>query len=91
MNESERLSRTFGAAEVTADERRDLIRRTFREVAPRYDLMNDLMSMGVHRLWKAGFVDLAGAACPAVAPSERFRIASETPPRDDAAPAEPAQ
>lgn len=62
MNESERLSRTFGAAEVTADERRDLIRRTFREVAPRYDLMNDLMSMGVHRLWKAGFVDLAGAA-----------------------------
>lgn len=62
MGKGERLSRTFGAAEVTADQRRDLIRRTFREVAPRYDLMNDLMSMGVHRLWKAAFVDLAGAA-----------------------------
>lgn len=62
MNKGKRLSRTFGAAEVTADERRDLIRRTFREVAPRYDLMNDLMSMGVHRLWKAAFVDLAGVA-----------------------------
>ena len=62
MDKGGRLSRSFGAAEVTADERRDLIRRTFREVAPRYDLMNDLMSMGVHRLWKTAFADLVAAA-----------------------------
>ncbi|HMN71116.1 MAG TPA: class I SAM-dependent methyltransferase [Rhodoblastus sp.] len=62
MDRGQRLSRSFGAVDVGADERRRLIRRTFREVAPRYDLMNDLMSMGVHRLWKSAFVDLAAPA-----------------------------
>ena len=61
MDKGERLSRTFGAADVATGERRDLIRRTFREVAPRYDLMNDLMSMGVHRLWKAALIARAAA------------------------------
>ncbi len=62
MDKGERLSRTFGAADVATGERRDLIRRTFREVAPRYDLMNDLMSMGVHRLWKAALIARAAVA-----------------------------
>lgn len=43
---------TFGEAVVTPDERRQRIRRVFDGVAPRYDLMNDLMSFGIHRLWK---------------------------------------
>ncbi len=51
------LDGSFGARAVSADERRRLIRRTFQAVAPRYDLMNDLMSGGVHRAWKATFVD----------------------------------
>ena len=46
------LSRTFGYQSVAEDERTRLIRRVFTSVAPRYDLMNDLMSMGIHRLWK---------------------------------------
>ena len=46
------LSRTFGDRDVATDERERLIRRVFSNVAPRYDLMNDLMSMGIHRLWK---------------------------------------
>lgn len=46
------LSRTFGYQRVAEDERTRLIRRVFTSVAPRYDLMNDLMSMGIHRLWK---------------------------------------
>ena len=46
------LSKTFGSREVDPLERQDLIRSVFRRVAPRYDLMNDLMSGGVHRLWK---------------------------------------
>lgn len=46
------LSRTFGNQHVAEDERTRLIRRVFTSVAPRYDLMNDLMSMGIHRLWK---------------------------------------
>jgi demethylmenaquinone methyltransferase/2-methoxy-6-polyprenyl-1,4-benzoquinol methylase len=48
----EDLSRTFGDRDVATDERERLIRRVFSNVAPRYDLMNDLMSMGIHRLWK---------------------------------------
>jgi demethylmenaquinone methyltransferase/2-methoxy-6-polyprenyl-1,4-benzoquinol methylase len=47
---------TFGEAVVTPDERRQRIRRVFDGVAPRYDLMNDLMSFGIHRLWKRTLV-----------------------------------
>jgi len=46
------LDRTFGSAAVSPEARRQLITDVFRRVAPRYDLMNDLMSMGLHRLWK---------------------------------------
>jgi len=46
------LSRTFGNENVDPAEREARIRRVFDTVAPRYDLMNDLMSMGTHRLWK---------------------------------------
>jgi demethylmenaquinone methyltransferase/2-methoxy-6-polyprenyl-1,4-benzoquinol methylase len=46
------LDATFGRRQVASDERRALIRRVFAAVAPRYDLMNDLMSFGIHRLWK---------------------------------------
>jgi demethylmenaquinone methyltransferase / 2-methoxy-6-polyprenyl-1,4-benzoquinol methylase len=50
-----RLSQTFGHKTVASNQREKLIRSVFQRVAPRYDLMNDLMSMGVHRLWKRRF------------------------------------
>jgi len=50
------LSNSFGQYAVSPDERRRRIRKVFQAVAPRYDLMNDLMSMGIHRLWKRRFV-----------------------------------
>jgi len=37
-------------------DKKKLVRGVFESVAERYDLMNDLMSMGVHRLWKRHFV-----------------------------------
>lgn len=42
----------FGEAIVTPDERRSAVTALFDRIAPRYDLMNDLMSLGTHRLWK---------------------------------------
>lgn len=50
-----RLSSTFGQNRVRPEQREKLIRSVFNQVAGRYDLMNDLMSMGVHRFWKWRF------------------------------------
>lgn len=47
----------FGYRDVAPEEKPGLIKGVFSSVASRYDLMNDLMSAGVHRLWKDAFVD----------------------------------
>ena len=49
---------SFGYRDVPAADKAGLVRRVFESVAPRYDLMNDLMSGGVHRLWKNTLVDV---------------------------------
>lgn len=46
------LDESFGRFDVAPEERKSRIRRMFDSIAPRYDLMNDLMSFGIHRLWK---------------------------------------
>ncbi|KAG8906629.1 2-hexaprenyl-6-methoxy-1,4-benzoquinone methyltransferase [Tulasnella sp. 403] len=46
----------FGFKTVDENEKEDLVKEVFSSVAPKYDLMNDAMSMGVHRLWKDDFV-----------------------------------
>jgi demethylmenaquinone methyltransferase/2-methoxy-6-polyprenyl-1,4-benzoquinol methylase len=43
----------FGFQSVDEHDKADRVRGVFDSVAPRYDLMNDLMSMGLHRAWKA--------------------------------------
>lgn len=47
----------FGFSDVAVDARRGLVDKVFNQVATRYDLMNDLMSCGLHRLWKAEAVN----------------------------------
>jgi demethylmenaquinone methyltransferase/2-methoxy-6-polyprenyl-1,4-benzoquinol methylase len=42
----------FGFEQVPWDAKKDRVRGVFDSVAPRYDLMNDVMSLGLHRLWK---------------------------------------
>jgi len=49
---------SFGYRDVPASEKAGMVARVFESVAPRYDLMNDLMSGGVHRLWKNVLVDV---------------------------------
>ena len=46
------MSTTFGYRDVEPAEKAGLVRGVFERVAGRYDLMNDLMSLGAHRLWK---------------------------------------
>jgi demethylmenaquinone methyltransferase/2-methoxy-6-polyprenyl-1,4-benzoquinol methylase len=48
---------SFGYQEVRVEDKSRLVRGVFSSVARRYDLMNDLMSGGVHRLWKAAMLD----------------------------------
>jgi demethylmenaquinone methyltransferase / 2-methoxy-6-polyprenyl-1,4-benzoquinol methylase len=50
----------FGYRRVDAAQKADRVAGVFSSVAARYDLMNDLMSGGLHRLWKAFTVTLAG-------------------------------
>ena len=42
----------FGFRDVPLDDKQTLVNEVFHSVASRYDLMNDLMSMGLHRVWK---------------------------------------
>ena len=47
----------FGFRQVPRADKAPLVRGIFERVAGRYDLMNDLMSGGIHRLWKAAMID----------------------------------
>lgn len=47
----------FGYRTVPAAEKASLVREVFDSVAPSYDRMNDLMSLGVHRVWKRIFIN----------------------------------
>jgi demethylmenaquinone methyltransferase/2-methoxy-6-polyprenyl-1,4-benzoquinol methylase len=49
----------FGYKTVAADDKADMVRGVFDSVASRYDIMNDLMSAGMHRLWKRYTIDQA--------------------------------
>tara|TARA_B100000029_G_scaffold107677_1_gene98810 strand:- start:112 stop:840 length:729 start_codon:yes stop_codon:yes gene_type:complete len=48
----------FGYIKVTPKEKTKLVQKVFSDVAFNYDLMNDVMSFGAHRLWKKTFIDI---------------------------------
>lgn len=50
----------FGYREVPVAEKQKLVGQVFSSVAGKYDVMNDLMSFGIHRLWKRHFVATSG-------------------------------
>ncbi len=50
----------FGYQKVASEDKTSLVSEVFRSVAGNYDLMNDLMSFGAHRLWKRYAINLSG-------------------------------
>ena len=62
---------SFGLKQVAETERQGLVNKVFADVAERYDLMNDLMSGGLHRLWKA---DMIAWLNPPRAGSHAYRL-----------------
>lgn len=51
----------FGFETVRKEEKATKVAQVFHSVAAKYDIMNDLMSGGVHRLWKRFTIDCSGA------------------------------
>ncbi|MBU2889602.1 bifunctional demethylmenaquinone methyltransferase/2-methoxy-6-polyprenyl-1,4-benzoquinol methylase UbiE [Celeribacter halophilus] len=47
----------FGFKDVAEDQKADLVHGVFTSVASKYDIMNDVMSMGIHRVWKDAMMD----------------------------------
>ena len=58
MSDKERTH--FGFKEVDKEAKASMVADVFHSVASRYDLMNDLMSAGIHRIWKRFTIELSG-------------------------------
>jgi demethylmenaquinone methyltransferase/2-methoxy-6-polyprenyl-1,4-benzoquinol methylase len=58
--DSDSATTHFGFRDVPRGEKEKLVGRVFTSVAGKYDLMNDLMSFGVHRIWKRWFAATSG-------------------------------
>lgn len=63
MSDSPQDQADFGFRTVPRAEKASMVREVFESVAPSYDVMNDLMSLGIHRIWKRIFVN--AIACSA--------------------------
>lgn len=59
-NQSVEETTHFGFQQVDKNQKVNLVADVFHSVAAKYDVMNDLMSMGIHRLWKRFTIDCSG-------------------------------
>ena len=59
MNDKSEKEADFGYKKVNPNEKPDLVKGVFDSVASKYDLMNDLMSVGIHSLWKKATVQMS--------------------------------
>jgi demethylmenaquinone methyltransferase/2-methoxy-6-polyprenyl-1,4-benzoquinol methylase len=57
MTDETQKTTHFGYREVDEDQKAGMVRGVFTNVASKYDIMNDVMSVGVHRLWKDAMMD----------------------------------
>ena len=47
----------FGYKQIDSNDKQGLVNKVFSSVATKYDLMNDVMSFGIHRIWKQKMLD----------------------------------
>ncbi|OCX63404.1 bifunctional demethylmenaquinone methyltransferase/2-methoxy-6-polyprenyl-1,4-benzoquinol methylase [Thioclava sp. SK-1] len=57
MNDSQSKTTHFGFQTVDEDAKAGMVHGVFSKVASKYDIMNDLMSVGIHRIWKDAMMD----------------------------------
>lgn len=60
MKDSKSDTIDFGYQQVAKEEKQGLVANVFNSVAKKYDIMNDVMSFGIHRLWKRYTIDCSG-------------------------------
>jgi len=60
MSNNQNETTHFGYKEVNVGEKESKVAEVFHSVAAKYDIMNDVMSFGVHRLWKRFAIDCSG-------------------------------
>lgn len=60
MSEKQAETIDFGYQQVAKADKQQLVGKVFTSVAQKYDVMNDLMSFGIHRLWKRYTIDCSG-------------------------------
>ncbi|QQX79745.1 bifunctional demethylmenaquinone methyltransferase/2-methoxy-6-polyprenyl-1,4-benzoquinol methylase UbiE [Shewanella sp. KX20019] len=61
MSEDTPKNTHFGYKTVEAEQKADMVAGVFHSVAAKYDIMNDVMSFGIHRMWKRFTIESAGA------------------------------
>lgn len=61
MAEQQQQTTHFGFQQIPVAEKANRVAQVFHSVADKYDVMNDVMSFGIHRLWKRYTIDAAGA------------------------------
>lgn len=69
----------FGFQQVNYDEKQKMVGKVFSSVAESYDIMNDAMSLGVHRCWKDTFVGNIGPMRLRKTTDEKGQVKSEEP------------
>lgn len=57
MRQSSNKTTHFGFKDVNEDQKAGMVHEVFTNVASKYDVMNDVMSMGIHRVWKDAMMD----------------------------------
>ena len=69
----------FGYKEVDRSEKEKMVGKVFSSVAESYDLMNDAMSLGIHRCWKDQFVGMIGPMRMHKVTDEKGAVIGEEP------------